>query len=327
MTRKSGKSQVGAFTLVELLVVIGIITILISITVPVVSHVRKAANGAATAAQIQAIRGAIEAYFQTFTAYPGPLADADIYGLSPNQLPSGINGNVTMAENLVLGLMGGLEILPNGSVNYNPLSRIGSGPMNLNPRNPKTYPPFLDLSPGLLSSDKSDDPSLNGKPKFGSTVWSSVFLSGKSGDSNIPEFVDRFPNDPMPILYLRARKGVSGVMSDTSTPGGSQLYQYDLRQISGYTTYGNIYGRPQGLAALGDMKEQGPGELTTAGFTPTRPPWNAIPYFKNSTLNLPTTKNQDGTPRSKDQYILISAGPDRIYGTSDDITTFGSVVP
>lgn len=46
-------------------------------------------------------------------------------------------------------------------------------------------------------------------------------------------------------------------------------------------------------------------------------PYDLYPYLTN-----PTIAN---TPRNKDGYILISAGPDRIYGTDDDICNFGSV--
>jgi len=48
-------------------------------------------------------------------------------------------------------------------------------------------------------------------------------------------------------------------------------------------------------------------------------PYDAFPYFQN-----PSTPN---TPRQKDSYILISAGADRVYGTSDDICNFGDVNP
>jgi prepilin-type N-terminal cleavage/methylation domain-containing protein len=333
MTRKSGKSRVGGFTLVELLVVIGIITILISITIPVVSHIRKAANGAATAAQIQALRGAIESYFQAFNAYPGPLADLDMFNNTPNQSPplpqnlgpGGSPYQVTMAENLVLGLMGGLQGV-NGKPPIFVPDLVGQGPMNLavdanrNLIYPKRYSPFYD-GRSQLSTATALGP------------WYS-FGKDHSFDTNIPEIVDRFPSEPMPILYLRARKDAKGVMGDTNTPGGTELYQYDLRQIWSYTydfqksRAATIYGpTPQGLSSLGNMKDQGPGDSTASGFIATKPPWNALPYFKNTSLNQSTTPNANGTPRSKDGFILISAGPDRIYGTSDDITTFGSVVP
>ena len=62
----------SAFTLVELMVVILIIGILVGILIPVVGSVRRKAQAAATLAQINAIRGAIEAYQGTYNAYPGP---------------------------------------------------------------------------------------------------------------------------------------------------------------------------------------------------------------------------------------------------------------
>jgi hypothetical protein len=40
---------------------------------------------------------------------------------------------------------------------------------------------------------------------------------------------------------------------------------------------------------------------------------------------LSTTPPGNQVAREKDKYILISAGPDRVYGTDDDITNFGSV--
>jgi hypothetical protein len=62
-------------------------------------------------------------------------------------------------------------------------------------------------------------------------------------------------------------------------------------------------------------------------------PYDAFPYFYNPNAsagagtigqaviqNVAQARNQDG-------FILISAGEDRTYGTADDITSFGSVLP
>ena len=55
-------------------------------------------------------------------------------------------------------------------------------------------------------------------------------------------------------------------------------------------------------------------------------PYDAYPYLRNPQLSGPQNSNTaTQVPREKDKYILISAGPDRIYGTNDDITNFGSV--
>src|SRR3954465_3197 len=84
----------SAFTLVELLVVILIIGILVSILIPVVTSIRQKGYAAATLAQINALRGAIEAYQGTYNAYPGPIPDHYMYQVPPGQppLPLNING-------------------------------------------------------------------------------------------------------------------------------------------------------------------------------------------------------------------------------------------
>src|SRR4051794_23285258 len=64
------------FTLVELLVVIGIIALLIGILIPVVSRVRQAAHGANTKSLMQKISAACSAYQLTFNAYPGIMPNA-----------------------------------------------------------------------------------------------------------------------------------------------------------------------------------------------------------------------------------------------------------
>ena len=96
----------SGFTLVELLVVIGIIAVLVGILIPVVAHVRQTAYAASTSSQLIVIQQAIENYKQTFDAYPGPLANSQL--LPANNAPR-YGGPFTGSENLVLGLLGGLK--------------------------------------------------------------------------------------------------------------------------------------------------------------------------------------------------------------------------
>ena len=63
------------FTLVELLVVIGIIVLLVGILLPVVNGARRSAWNAASQAQLNRLVSAITAYEQDFRSYPGPLSD------------------------------------------------------------------------------------------------------------------------------------------------------------------------------------------------------------------------------------------------------------
>ena len=118
-------------------------------------------------------------------------------------------------------------------------------------------------------------------------------LNGKlSGDSNIPEFFDRF-SDPCklrgdlignPILYMRANVGAPGIT------GTDNSVQYNLSML---TPYGVSTSKPGG-----------------SDFTN----WND--YFKSPSVAT--------IPRGQNEFVLISAGPDGIYGTKDDITNFGN---
>ena len=55
----------------------------------------------------------------------------------------------------------------------------------------------------------------------------------------------------------------------------------------------------------------------------------SLPYDAYAYVGAPAYEDAAGgrfsQPRMKDKFILISAGPDRRYGTDDDITNFGSL--
>lgn len=269
-----------AFTLVELLVVLMVIIALIGLLIPVVGKVRQAAQRADTQQLISNIRNGIERYYTDFRAYPGPLSNDQVqHGV----VPPGANGKVTMAENLVLGLLGGLTLGTSG-VEYN-ADLVGSGPQSLNPRSPRQFSAYMDVRRG-------SDQLSQGIYKDSEEVTAK--------DTDVPEFVDRF-SARLPILYLRARVGATGIATDNGNA------QYDLRQIIAYTDT-RIGGKVHGLKALGTASEV---------FPPTTGSANLIPYLKdpsNSTY-----------PRQRDGYILISAGADGIFGTVDDVCSFGSL--
>jgi len=303
-------NHIGGFTLVELLVVIGIIALLIGITLPMVSKLRKAAYVANTQQMITRIAAAIDRYAQDFHgAYPGPfrneqcdpadtsftLAIASTVGGPPDRTLGVMNtpptpdppltGSITKVsstENLVLGLLGGLRITVTASTiqsfGYD-FNSVGNGPVSLNPLNPKQYPPYLEVD------RRTELARVNG--------------------SNIPVLTDRFPGDDQfpsgaPILYLRAKPGAPAVIDGfdanggTSTGGPPNTNQYNMSHI--HTPYAAQWPVPT-----------------------VTPPGGKFPdyeYLANPSLT--------GTPQKKDAYILISPGKDRKYGTGDDICNFGN---
>src|SRR5688500_12346098 len=277
------KGRSSGFTLIEILVVIGIIVVLLGILIPVVSKVRKSAQVATVNAQISDLAGIIQQYAQDFGgALPGPLpyneirlqsspmgidtAGAAAAGLAPGPWAP---DKITMSENLVLALAGGLKYdsTKTPPIVYDP-TLVGGGAMSLNPASPKKGRSYIDQK--NLSWLPADN-GKTGKYQDG---------AGIADDTMIPEILDTFPS-PMPILYLRARKGqqppkdtsgatipVSSWTADTNyivtvstTSPNPHVGQYDLSQIVGYV------GTPSAPITIGEGKS-----IDVNEYTGTKPP-------------------------------------------------------
>jgi prepilin-type N-terminal cleavage/methylation domain-containing protein len=313
------KARHQAFTLVELLVVIGIIALLVSILVPTAMYVKEQGHKAKSTANLNNIRSAIEAYYGTFQAYPGPLSDATVVGAPGGAArPAGVNGaQITGTENLVLGLLGGLK--PNGNSFAYDSTLVGTGPSSFIQSNTvlvnKGYTPFIDAAGGVLSPNdgkRCPFPGNNGADP-----------SAYFNDTNIPDFIDGYP-EALPVLYLRARPGASGIAQDS----GALTAQYDLRQVMPYTT--SIYIKntpkdPRGLLALRSPAEPGQNVDGYVQISSFSGPFNGVTFIADPQTGV--GNNTPTSPRAKDTFILIAAGGDRAYGTPDDITTFGAVQP
>ena len=366
-SRQSRRSSSG-FSLVELLVTIGIIAVLISILIPTISAVRKSAQDADTRSLLAAISASVSAYQQDYSAFPGPLSQEQLYARDPDdtgRLPSigsgasakemsanfgmidsfvdgtadtGGGKNITGSENLLLGLSGGVRVFSTANgipigINewgYDPAS-VGGGPKSLNAANPKTprSASYFDAKP----SDIYKPGQANGG-RFTDANGNAA------NDSAIPEYLDRY-SDQLPILYLRARKGATGIMSDNGTNAppsrptstGNFRAQYERDEIAGYidSNIGAAGALGHGLRGISDSATAiFDGPIIAAGQNKKTYRIPYVVYFKDpaapplpAASNVPA-KNLGTAPRQKDNFILISAGRDRIYGTIDDITNFGT---
>ncbi|MEM1010582.1 MAG: type II secretion system protein, partial [Planctomycetota bacterium] len=208
----------SGFTLVELLVVIGIIALLVGILIPTIARVRQAAFATDSAATVRALTNAIQTYYDDFQAYPGPLADDQIgIGLGNFSFPApgdrsanftfdvdddgtdddslleniAATNGITGTENLALGLLGGLVLDAGGAILYDPQA-VGSGPRLLG-GTPGSRPSYVDLERDRLGFTFAADNKETGRFRDN---------TASANDTIIPEFVDSFPS-PMPILYLR----------------------------------------------------------------------------------------------------------------------------
>jgi prepilin-type N-terminal cleavage/methylation domain-containing protein len=321
----------NAFTLLELLVVIGIIVLLAAILVPVVSQVRMKGYVTTTEAQMQRIAAAIQSYYHDFKAYPGPIPNSQLVGgaTPPNIIPDPNSKNpstitvakITSSENLILGLFGVLNP-PDPSTTS--AKYTGFPPthdvLSLNPVRPAAYH-YIDYIPEELSvpSGFAYASRFGGMNPSGQSLnidalaenhpgdTSSAYAQPIGGDSEVPEFLDRIP-DYLPILYIRANVGVPCQIDSSGTVTGivtvspkTNPAQYDATQLKPYgfnnVSYGSTGNGDYSLPA--SVKPSDPGDA----------PW--VAYFMNP--------NVAGQPRGKDGFVLISAGADRLYGTKDDI--------
>jgi prepilin-type N-terminal cleavage/methylation domain-containing protein len=332
---RRAKRLPAAFTLLELLVVIGIIVLLAAILVPVVSQVRMKGYVATTQGQLERISAAINSYYHDWKAYPGPLANSQLVGwpnAANNKIPLDTTVNpapptidatmITSSENLVLGLLGILSApdpATPGQAKYSGLPPKHDV-LNLNPLRPASYH-YIDFTPDELSlpsgfayaarygslMDNPSGKSLNVDAKALQPTQASdpIGVNGQliGLDTAVPEFMDRIP-EYMPILYVRANVGVAvqggtGIASVAVTP--TSPVQYDASQLKSYG-FNTVSFDPSGKT--GDYVM--PSGITVSG---SDAQW--IAYFMNPNLA--------GQPRGKDGYVLISAGADRLYGTKDDI--------
>ena len=385
-THSASGTRRSAFTLVELLVVIGIIGVLAAILFPVIGKVREAARETDTRAFITSLEAACQAYKQDHNGYPGPLPsnyitaqDQKTFGYIPANFDPGDTGirdkaapgagfndanvssaglvaageRVTQAENMVLGLLGGITVNRTAGAGSFYLefdaAAVGTGPVGLNPTRPTKGTPYMQvasLSEGKFRQSDSPAPADD--------------AANPSKDSRIPEFVDRW-TEPLPILVFRARTGgrafsgtaptayadnnnnvVVNVPFDSANPSGAaQNGQYNLVDVTPYTQSSIGTGRkvkqadyvpsydanlPHGLHTVDVTKGLNKGAGAEYVY-----PYDAFSYLGDPatyTMSDPAaTKKGKMRARKQDAIILISAGRDRVYGTADDITNFGSVLP
>jgi hypothetical protein len=193
-----------------------------------------------------------------------------------------------------------------------------------------------------ISDDQRNPTVMNSSGIAASFWWPPAAQGGPTyganfvGDSPIYEYMDRFSKS-RPILYMRAVRGVgrlttglndrTGFVYDwTATAGVTDPYQYNPNTIQ--WTYANSGYDKIAMA-------QRDGNTWTASTTDyakvlddtgtkTKFAEGNERYFVNEQVSTgnPTLMgdgNKNLVPVHKDGFILISAGPDGLYGTADDI--------
>ncbi len=328
------------------MVVIGIIGLLIAIVVPSVNAARVQANVAATNATLRAIDTGTE-MFRSEARFGGVYPpSAHVAPESPHDSSAAIGERVVGGANLIVWALAGADLL--GTPGFR---NIDGGPdpfggwvtdtgKNVpDPANPAT----ADLH-GILA---------NGRPaqsRATAYVEVSKMTFPEPVDDTDPDNADfRLPVDSQdtmnslcfldnfnqPVLYFRANRnaqfmvtrqdpmnGGEGVVAGVYAPNGI----YNLADNALIVRPGGT-GSPTNLSPpdLGAGRNHPLLNIDTSGTRGTYPP---PPGTFDHTVwdpNIRPTTSAGITvarPHRADSFILLSAGPDGLYGTADDIGNF-----
>jgi len=307
--RAAGRGAVRrAFTLMELLIVIGIIVVLVGILLPSLSAARKRGYRTQTQALMSNLATDIDAYYTRFHAYPGPLSAS---------VSTALNDKISGSQNMLLGLS--YPIVSNSSYTLPPPAPPTTIvcpplPKGLGSAEPtyKWADCFAPTGPVDLASQKPDGSFEHLPPYLAPTAkqlfdfsTNNTFAGMSFAGHNVfkfPVVIDTFP-DGLPILYYRRTVGVE----EPAKPGQPN----SLIPAGYYFDENKEYTNP-------DTTNPSDPQLYSASGVPF--PQNAIVpsvgkvTFDENVLNRLVSADGTKTGKVHGGYVLISAGLDRYYG-------------
>ena len=354
---RSLRNQHG-FTLVELLVVIGIIGVLIAILLPAVGAMRRSANKLKTQGTFNAISAGLEAYRNaTGDPYPpssgddpdNPLKINSPYSWDPDNGSSGLIEIAVTGANMLVYALAGTDYL--GTAGFEDANRkngfwddLHNMPKDCDPsdgddtglyaleyvigcgdgtRDPvkRRFAAFIDIDKTdiVTMRDYAEDVLL---PRDNYTQSVPVPGAGLSSDPDHylkqPFILDGFK---FPILYYKANVGASLMATNwDEDPRIQGIYDPSHNGL-----YAGVVTSTWGQVGM-DLGAGTQHQLIDALAPDTNPKTDdltSLPYsetFAKFIWNRKVTARN--VPVNKDSYLLISPGPDALWGTSDDITNF-----
>jgi len=288
------QSKNRAFTLVELLTVMAIITMLIGLLIPSLNTVRRFAKNTKQSAQLASIGAALTTFHNDYGEYP----PSDRFSDNTNQ--DDYCGTQKLCEAMLGRDLMGFHPETSWSATDERYYRI----VTVEQR--QRVGRYLELATANAFRLGISPGAQDGLFDFGAPVFSGLHLAG-----NTFVLCDVFANTRIvmtngdtvragrPILYYRANA------SSRVLDGGAAL------QDRIYNHMDNI-----DLIAVQDISDDGNfGDHPLSGGVP-----RGTQFY--TYITDPRVPNE--WPYRPDSYLLITAGADGLYGSGDDICNFGN---
>ena len=299
-------------TLVEILVVVGIIALLTGILIPAISMVRKAAREAKQKVQFTAIELGLEAFKNDFGDYPPSDPYTWTADTSKVQNSSG-------AQKLAEALVGWdlLGIHPDTGYRVDGMNRWPyTVSTTLNP--PGTY--FLYDRTNTVDMQKRKGPYVD------LDVANPCQLGITTAHDGLFDLLSWKPYDVAADCFVLCdvfAKGKDVTLSNgTHAKAGRPILYYRANPVYKVADQAYTYQDNDSLLTITEGIDE-----ARMGKPRDRPLWNPLaagvsafyPYIADPRASTTSSR----IAYRPDSYILISAGADGFYGTSDDIRNFG----
>ena len=288
MNQIQSQSHRRGFTLVELLVAIGIILVLIGILLPALGKVSTKAKATATTATMNEFAKACDFFYTQFGYYPGIVPEA--------MLAATVNPPISGTENALLHLMGGairnddptyadVTLYPPSDWTEFTFGTTGTGQVKIKIN-------AIDIGKGPRIEGKQYDPFFTPKD-----AQLKIAVGQVGQTSALPDLLDAWGQ---PIGYIRSARP-TGLLTRTLTTDNPQFYLEPL------FPYFNSTG-------LGDLAiDQTADSVFSIGTTATIKNDYLAQLIRHPAMGsfAVLSDAKAGTPRGK--YFLFSAGSDGIY--------------
>lgn len=320
---KSTGIRKEGFTIVELLTVMGVIAVLIGLLVPALNMVKDFSKQLQQKAQFHSIEVGLEMFKNDFGIYP----ESNDNNLQPQNL---IDNTIYCGTNKLAEAMVGWDLL-----GYHPKSGLTATGVNNIDSDLTPDDIYVPFPPGLVSTDgtyeETPEENIDIRKKYIELEHANAFkmedVYQNYGGFVRTNFVlcDVYSKrrhsgkkTGMPILYWRARTKYKFQDYLNTASGGSATNPAQNDDIYNFWDNANLL----------NLNDPETGTIHHPLYTGV--PLDDLETFEDMILNKQvqdatiTALNPNGIkrPYRDDSFILLSAGKDGLFGTSDDLLNF-----